>query len=130
MLERIIILVLILAGVFLLIKKGFYGSPKRIKNPVIDFTSINSGLPTILYFWTEQCTQCVSLQNPALSKLKKQNQFFNLVSYNALNEVKITKELNIKTVPSTVVLSQKNEIKFVNNGFASEKLLASQLKGI
>jgi hypothetical protein len=38
--------------------------------------------------------------------------------------------LNIKTVPSTVVLSQKNEIKFVNNGFASEKLLASQLKGI
>ena len=65
-----------------------------------------------------------------VSKLKKQNQFFNLVSYNALNEVKITKELNIKTVPSTVVLSQKNEIKFVNNGFASEKLLASQLKGI
>ncbi len=128
--ERIIILILILAGTFLLLKKVFYSSPKRIKNKVLDFTDGIPGLPTILYFWTEQCTQCFSLQKPALSKLKQEHNSFNLISYNALSENKITKELNIKTVPSTVVLSQKNELKFINNGFASEKLLASQLKEI
>lgn len=128
--ERVIILILILAGISFLLKRLFYNSSKSIKSLVLDFADVNRGLPTILYFWTEQCTQCFSLQKPALSKLKQKHNSFNLISYNALSDDKITKELNIKTVPSTVVLSQKNEVKFINNGFASEKLLASQLKEI
>jgi len=54
-----------------------------------------------------------------------------LVSFNALNEESIVKKLNIKTVPATAIISSgENEVKFVNNGFAGEDLLLSQLKEI
>lgn len=128
--ERIIILALVLAGIFLLIKRLFSNTSKGINNSIFDVASTNSSLPTILYFWTEQCTQCFSLQRPALSKLEKEYQGFNLISYNAFNEKEVVKILNIKTVPSTVVISNLNEVRFINNGFASEKLLSSQLKMI
>ena len=99
-----------------------------MKNEVFKFANVDSDIPTILYFWTEQCTQCFSLQKPALTKLEGKHKNFNLISYNAFNEKDVVKKLNIKTVPSTVILSRQNEVKFINNGFASEKLLVSQLR--
>lgn len=126
--ERIIILTLLLTSTFFLVKIFFNSKLKRIKNFVVDISSTNSALPTIIYFWTEQCSQCFSLQKPALLRLKRDHNNFNLIAYDAFKKSEIVKKLNIKTVPSTVVLSKQNEVKFINNGFASEKVLASQLK--
>ena len=128
MFERVVILVLVITIISFLIKWFFNNRFKRLNNLVFDIAGTNSGLPTIIYFWTEQCSQCFCLQKPALSKLKHYDQDFNLVSYNAFNEVEVAKKLNIKTVPATVVLSKMNEVRFINNGFASEQLLASQIK--
>jgi len=128
MLERIIILFVVLFGIFFLLKKFFGNSSNKLRSVIFNFENIDSDVPTILYFWTEQCSQCFNLQKPTLSKLKQDYQSFNLISYNAINETEVVKRLNIKTVPSTVVLSKRNEVKFINNGFATEKLLASQLE--
>jgi thioredoxin-like negative regulator of GroEL len=134
--ERLLILVVVLAGIFFLFRKFWVSKPQRVSNILSDISgstdshmAIDYKLPTILYFWTEQCAQCFGLQNPALSKLKQTYNNFNLVSFNALNEREIVKKLNIKTVPATAIISSgQNEVKFVNNGFAGENLLLSQLK--
>ena len=135
MFERILILVVILAGIFFLFRKILVSKPKRLINVLHDIAGrengINYDLPTILYFWTEQCAQCFSLQNPALSKLKQTYNNFNLVSFNALNEEEIVKKLHIKTVPATAIISSgQNEVRFVNNGFAGEEMLLSQLNEV
>ena len=125
--ERLIFLVLILTGLFFILRKYFGSNPDK-KNIKFDFLNENSGFPTILYFWTEKCTQCFNLQKPAISELKKEQLKFKLISFNALEKNEIVKQLNIKTVPTTVVLSETNEVKFINNGFVSKDLLASQIR--
>jgi thiol-disulfide isomerase/thioredoxin len=131
MFERSLVLILFLAGIFFLYKRFFAGKPNRVKNILSNIDGIKSELPTIIYFWTEQCSQCLSMQNPALLNLKKNYNKFNLISYNAYNEEVIVKKLNIKTVPATAIIdSERNEVKFINNGFASEALLTSQLKKV
>lgn len=135
MFERLLILVVFLAGIFFLFRKLLVSKPQGTFNILSEISEgvkeINYNLPTVLYFWTEQCAQCFNMQNPALSKLKQTYNNFNLVSFNALNEEEIVKKLNIKTVPATAIISSgQNEVKFVNNGFAGEKLLLSQLKEI
>jgi thiol-disulfide isomerase/thioredoxin len=131
MLERFLILVILLAGIFFLYRRFLITKTNgslNILNQPWQLAGINPELPTIVYFWTEQCAQCFSLQNPALSKLKQNNSNFNLISYNALNEEEVVKTFSIKTVPSTAIISPENEVKFINNGFAGEDLLAAQLK--
>jgi thiol-disulfide isomerase/thioredoxin len=131
MFERLLFLVIVLPGIFFLFRKFLVSKPDKDINILPDITGVNlnHGLPTILYFWTEQCAQCFSQQSPALSKLQQSYNDFNLVSFNALNEENIVKKLNIKTVPSTAIISS-DKVKFVNNGFAGEKLLLSQLKEV
>jgi len=129
MFERLLILVVILTGIFFLIKKFLVSKPSGVADILPNIPGINPALPTVIYFWTERCAQCFSLQNLALSKLKQAYNDFNLVSLNALNEDEIVKKLNIKTVPATAIISSgKDEVKFINNGFVREELLLSQLK--
>jgi thiol-disulfide isomerase/thioredoxin len=131
MFERLLVLIVILSGIFFLFRRFLISKPDKEINIFQDITdlNLNHSLPTIIYFWTEQCAQCFSRQNPALSKLKQSYKGFNLISLNVLNEENIAKKLNIKTVPSTAIISS-NEVKFVNNGFAGERLLLSQLKEV
>ncbi len=133
MFERLLVLVAVLSGIFFLFRRFLISKPGKVINifSYISGFNLNHSLPTVLYFWTEQCAQCFSQQNPELLKLKQSYKDFNLISFNALNEESIVKKLNIKTVPSTAIISSgQNEVKFVNNGFAGEKLLLSQLKEI
>ncbi len=127
MLERIIILTLFLFLTYLLVRKLF--TTKTISNEYLplELSSLNPALPTILYFWTEQCAQCNSVQKPAILKLKDEGKKFNLISLNAIEDLEMTKLLKIKTVPSTVILSSDKNVKFINNGYASDTLLKEQL---
>ena len=127
--ERFFILVSILAAAFFIIRRFLTGRSNVAADLLPDIPGINPDFPTIIYFWTEQCSQCFNMQNPVLSKLKQSYNDFNLVSYNAFDEEEIVKELNIKTVPATVIIpSNRREAKFINNGFAGEKMLLSQIK--
>ena len=130
MLERIIALSFLLVLSYFLVRK-FYSS-KIISNGSLPFeiNNLNPALPTILYFWTEQCAQCNSVQKPAILKLRDEGNEFNFISLNAIKELKITKHLNIKTVPSTGVLNPEKKINYINSGFTAGKILKEQLKEI
>jgi thioredoxin-like negative regulator of GroEL len=128
MLERFIELSFFLILSYFLVRR--IHSSKIISNGFLPFkiNNLNPALPTIVYFWTEQCAQCNSVQKPAILKLKDEGNEFNFISLNAIKEVEITKYLNIKTVPSTVVLNAEKKINYVNSGFTAGKILEEQLK--
>lgn len=130
MLERIVILSLVLAITYFIVKR-FYSS-KIVSKSFFPFeiNNLNPALPTILYFWTEQCVQCNSIQKPAITKLKDEGSEFNFVSFNAIKELEITKHLNIRTVPSTVILNNDKDIRFINTGYVPGIKLREQLNKI
>ncbi len=130
MLERIIALSFFLVLSYFLVRKLY--SSKIISSSSLPFeiNDLNPALPTILYFWTEQCAQCNSVQKPAILKLRDEGNEFNFISLNAIKELKISKHLNIKTVPSTVVLNPEKKINYINSGFTAGKILKEQLKEI
>jgi hypothetical protein len=144
MLERILILFLFLILTYFFIRRFNFKEvnsgqvlPISLFNHAFseirqlpDVGRLNPLLPTILYFSTEQCTQCKSTQAPALLKLQDGGKQFNLVSLNALKEIELTKYLNIKTVPATAVLSHDKKLHFLNNGYASDILLNKQLMNL
>ena len=127
MLERIIALSFFLILTFILVRRLY--SSKKIANVSLSFEihNLNPALPTILYFWTEQCAQCNSVQKPAILKLKEEGNEFNFISYNAIKELDITRHLNIKTVPSTVVLNHEKKINYINSGYTAGNILKEQL---
>ena len=127
MLERIIALSFFLILTYILVRRLY--SSKKIATVSLSFEihNLNPALPTILYFWTEQCAQCNSVQKPAILKLKEEGNEFNLISYNAIKELDITRHLNIKTVPSTVVLNHEKKINYINSGYAAGNILKEQL---
>ena len=87
----------------------------------------NTSLPTVLYFWTDQCVRCKTSQRPVLNNLKKEKNNFNLVDVNAIGQKEITFFFNIRTVPSTIIFSNDGKSRFVNNGYANRDELARQI---
>ena len=127
MLERIIALSFFLIFTYTLVRKLY--STKKMENGSLPFeiNNLNPALPTILYFWTEQCAQCNSVQKPAILKLKEEGTKFNFIPLNVINDLEITKHLNIKTVPSTIVLNHEKKINYINSGYTAGNILKEQL---
>ncbi len=128
MLERIFVLgiLFILALIF---QKRFKSI--KIKKPLYlpeNISFKDSALPTVLYFWTDDCVQCRVSQKPVLNNLKKAHNNFNIIEVNAVKEQELTSLFNIKTVPSTVIFSNDGSSKFINNGFADMNKLIKQLE--
>jgi len=130
MLERVLVLGILITLVFIFKKKfRTHRVSKKIYLPdniqVKDFKS-----PTVLYFWTDDCVQCRTMQKPILENLEEDFGGFNLVDVNALKEKDLTSLFNIKTVPSTVIFSNDGTSKFINNGFVQRNELLKQLEEV
>jgi len=130
MLERILVLGIVLIAITILQRK-FKTVKVTTKLQLPDNIKLeNTSLPTVLYFWTEQCVQCKTSQRPVLNNLKKENNNFNLVDVNAIDQKDMTSLFNIRTVPSTIIFSSDRKSRFVNSGFANEAELSTQLNSV
>ena len=111
-----------------MLKKLFNGERKaEMKKLPVKYKPDNDKFPTLVYFWTESCSQCRYNQNPVIQQLKTNDINFNLISVNALEDREITALLKIKTVPSTAVFSASGRSVFINNGFKNKEELTKQL---
>ena len=78
--------------------------------------------PYILYFTTDQCSTCKTLQEPALGRLDA------LVRrVDAIVERELADRYSIFTVPSTVVIARDGTAAHVNYGYAPADKLRKQL---
>ena len=124
---RIIILLFIGAGAYILKRKLTGSATTEELTLPSKFEIINKSLPTLVYFWTDQCSQCKLVQKPLIQRLKENQVNFNLVSVNAFEDREAASSFKIMTVPSTVVFSSDGKSKYINNGLIGEDELLKQL---
>jgi hypothetical protein len=100
--------------------------------PLTGFTSTDGGViqgrTRILAFSSVGCTQCHTLQLPALRRLQEiRGTEIDVVEVDAAVSPELTKRYRIMTVPSTVVLNAEGEVHAVNYGFANLGKLRQQV---
>lgn len=86
-----------------------------------------NGQPAIVYFWTDTCAQCKTMQAPALARLAESSPAVRVVLMNAVQQPSLADRLGVMMVPTTAVIDRAGHLRAVNHGFASEQTLKKQL---
>jgi hypothetical protein len=82
----------------------------------------------ILAFSSAGCTQCHTLQLPALRRLQEiRGEEVDIVEVDAPASPELVKRYRVMTVPSTVVLNAAGEVHAINYGFANFGKLRQQV---
>jgi thioredoxin 1 len=87
------------------------------------------GLPAVVYFWTDACGQCKTMQAPALDRLAEATPAVRVVSINAVQQPSLADRFGVMTVPTTAVIDGAGHLRAVNHGYANERTLKKQLAG-
>jgi len=83
----------------------------------------------ILAFSSEGCSQCHSLQLPALRRLQElRGKDVEVVEVDTATSPELVKRYRVMTVPSTVVLNAAGKVHAVNYGFANLGKLSKQVE--
>jgi thioredoxin-like negative regulator of GroEL len=127
MIERFLLIITIIIGVFVIIKYMKYRQLKKIKSTLHELADDKETEPYIVYFWSTQCQQCQNVQQPILNSIS-QKFGYSIKKVNISENDDIIRQWNVRTVPSTYILNKFGEVEFINNGFKSEKEIISQLE--
>lgn len=99
--------------------------------PAIIAEQVAGGTAAILSFSTRTCAECRTRQAPALKRLGAAfGPQVRVVSLDAIDYAELAAQLGVLTVPSTVVLDQRQRVRHLNLGYASEQRLEEQLRGL
>lgn len=95
-------------------------------DPLLESTLI--GVPTILYFTTQDCMTCKYAQGPALEQLKSElGENINIVKVDAAEDRDAADRWKIRTVPTTYVLDSAGVPVEVNQGATETSRLRAQV---
>ena len=87
------------------------------------------GKARILFFSSADCSQCHTLQEPALRRLRElRGDEVDVVEIDAPSSPGLARRYRILTLPSTVVLNAEGEAHAINYGFATIKKLREQVE--
>lgn len=133
---RLGILALALVLIIALVWGGrlFVARQKRLvlaAGPAGDALGLTEGRVRILAFSSADCTQCHTLQQPALRRLQAlRGDEVDVVEIDAPGSPDLAKRYRILTVPSTVVLNAAGEALAINYGFANLNKLQQQIDAV
>lgn len=85
--------------------------------------------PGIVYFWTETCGQCRTMQAPALDRVREALPQVQVMSINAVERPAVASRFGVLTVPTTAVIDGAGSLRAVNHGYADVETLKGQLTG-
>ena len=98
---------------------------QRTKLPI----KIQSGIPLLLYFWSETCAQCKPQERQierAQDAVRNSGQSLTVQKLNALREQELARTLGILTVPTTVLFDSSGNIAAWNPGLTPASTIVSQ----
>jgi hypothetical protein len=82
----------------------------------------------ILAFSSEDCSQCHTLQAPALMRIKESfGDKVAVIEVDAPHQPELTERYRVLTVPTTVVIDAVGQAHAVNYGFANAQRLRQQV---
>jgi thiol-disulfide isomerase/thioredoxin len=137
MIERVVLLVLVTAGVAVGIALARALARRRRRTLLAQpegallerlGTSVD-GRATLVAFSTPSCAACHTAQAPAVAEVEQEVGAGRLrvVHVDAAHQPDLASAFGIMTVPSTVVLDPAGRVAAVNHGFASSRQLVRQL---
>ena len=85
--------------------------------------------PAILYFTTQDCTQCRFQQSPILEQLSQQARVA-VYAIDAVSQQDLARFYGVMTVPSTIVLNRQLNPVAINYGLTTSERLHRQITAL
>jgi thiol-disulfide isomerase/thioredoxin len=88
-----------------------------------------SGKPAILYFTTQGCVPCKTVQAPALRRVSEiYQEQLQIIKIDALEQSHLADAWGVLSVPTTFIIDSDGRPRGVNHGVAREPKLLAQLE--
>ncbi len=93
---------------------------------------LKPGVPTIVYFWSETCAPCKTIQAPALRQLQDElgQDGIQIIAIDALQQSEAADTWGVLSVPTTFVLDRSGQARRVNHGIARAEQLKQQIEAV
>lgn len=130
--ERLLSSLLFIAGFAVLVKSfGLFRqwSAKRHSLAHILPSGMKISEPTLLYFWSAGCAQCTPQERQigqAQAVLFDEGRSINVMKVNALEDRTLAEEMNVMTVPTTVLVDARGNVKAWNPGLTQSRTIIDQ----
>jgi thiol-disulfide isomerase/thioredoxin len=100
------------------------------KSTQMAIESLRPGVPAILYFWSEECAPCKTVQKPALERLQTElgPDGLQVIAVNALEQPTVADAWGVLGLPTTFVIDRQGQPRRVNHGVARAEHLREQIR--
>ncbi|RPJ21712.1 MAG: thioredoxin [Chloroflexi bacterium] len=101
----------------------------RARNNVFSLFNTLPNKPVLVYFTTPDCAPCKTVQRPAIDRVSDLlGEKLEVVEINAYEQPDLAKTWGVMSVPTTFVIDQRGEARYVNNGVARAEKLLEQIQ--
>ncbi len=130
MLERVLWALAIVAmgvALYLLWQRAHLAWVRRRVRPATQ----PDGRPTLLYFSTPGCAPCWSLQAPAVAQVEDAlGEAIRVVRVDALLQPDEAARWGVLSVPTTIILDHRGELRYFNHGYVTAEVLKRQISAL
>ncbi len=85
--------------------------------------------PVLVYFTTPDCAPCKTVQRPAIDRVSNLlGEKLEVVEINAYEQPDLARTWGVLSVPTTFVIDERGEARYVNNGVARAEKLLEQIE--
>jgi Thioredoxin. len=85
----------------------------------------------LIYFWTSDCAQCKPQERQiekTITGLRRSGKILKVHKHSALEEQVLTKEMQVMTVPTTILLDSRGAVTSWNAGLTQAQKLVKQFE--
>jgi thiol-disulfide isomerase/thioredoxin len=103
----------------------------RARNNVFALFNELPNKPVLIYFTTPDCAPCKTVQRPAIDRVSNLlGEKLEVVEINAYEQPDLAKIWGVMSVPTTFVIDERGEARYVNNGIARAEKLLEQIQAL
>ena len=85
--------------------------------------------PVLVYFTTPDCAPCKTVQRPAIDRVSNLlGEKLEVVEINAYEQPDLARTWGVLSVPTTFLIDERGEARYVNNGVARAEKLLEQIQ--
>ena len=101
----------------------------RARNNVFTLFNELPDKPVLVYFTTPDCVPCKTVQRPAIDRVSNLlGEKLEVIEINAYEQPDLAKTWGVLSVPTTFVIDERGEARYVNNGVARAEKLLEQIQ--
>jgi len=95
-------------------------------------STLRPGIPAVIYFWSEMCAPCKTVQKPALAELARDlgPDGVQIVAVNAMDRPDLANGWGVLGLPTTFIVDSTGQPRHVNHGVTRASQLKHQLESV